>query len=283
MQPYNDNMKSQTECPSFDKDLPVLNQFIHELVEAYMANKIQTWDALDSKVKSFFTHENMDAVEIKAPGWKKMASYSDGITLTHVTCVFLGMFMLPEFRSLTDEQKQLAKWIVLFHDIDKAHIRGQKDTMHAFNSGVVAANVLPSLGFPVTDKYQALKTSWGNFTKQAFTVETKIPQKPDNQKLPEILAGISQLFGENSPADLIVKTVLLHISLDADKNYPTPAPLTDDEIKRFISPALFPLLKVMMLSDNEGWTLFNSAVREQQRRDILQAFEHIQMLISIPQ
>jgi hypothetical protein len=276
-------MKSQTECPSFDKDLPVLNQFIHELVEAYMANKIQTWDALDSKVKSFFTHENMDAVEIKAPGWKKMASYSDGITLTHVTCVFLGMFMLPEFRSLTDEQKQLAKWIVLFHDIDKAHIRGQKDTMHAFNSGVVAANVLPSLGFPVTDKYQALKTSWGNFTKQAFTVETKIPQKPDNQKLPEILAGISQLFGENSPADLIVKTVLLHISLDADKNYPTPAPLTDDEIKRFISPALFPLLKVMMLSDNEGWTLFNSAVREQQRRDILQAFEHIQMLISIPQ
>jgi hypothetical protein len=163
------------------------------------------------------------------------------------------------------------------------HAGEYERTMHAFNSGVVTANVLPSLGFPVTDKYQALITSWSNFTKQAFTVNAKIPQKPDNQKLPEILAGISQLFGEHSPADLITKTVLLHISINVDKNYPTPAPLRDDEIKRFISPASFPLLKVMMLSDNEGWSLFNSAVREQQRRDTLQVFEHVQMLISKPQ
>jgi hypothetical protein len=276
-------MKSQMEFPSFDENLPFLNQFIHELVEAYNAGHLSSWEALDARVKSFFTQEHMNAVEIIAPGWKKMASYTDGITLTHVTCVFLGMFMLPEFRSLTDEQKQLAKWIVLFHDIDKAHIRGQKDTMHAFNSGVVAANTLPKLGFPVADKYQALIISWGDFTKQAFTVEAKIPKKPDNRKLPEILAGISQLFGEHSPADLITKTVLLHISLDVDKNYPPPSPLTDDEIKHSISPALFPLLKVMMLSDNEGWSLFNSAVREQQRRDTLQVFEHIQILISTPQ
>jgi hypothetical protein len=276
-------MKSQMEFPSFDENLPFLNQFILELATAFNTGQINSWKELDTRVKSFFTQENMNAVEVKAPGWKKMASYSEGITLTHETCVFLGMFMLPEFQSLTDEQKQLAKWIVLFHDIDKAHIQGQKDTMHAFNSGVVTANVLPSLGFPVTDKYQALITSWSNFTKQAFTVNAKIPQKPDNQKLPEILAGISQLFGEHSPADLITKTVLLHISINVDKNYPTPAPLRDDEIKRFISPASFPLLKVMMLSDNEGWSLFNSAVREQQRRDTLQVFEHVQMLISKPQ
>jgi hypothetical protein len=276
-------MKSQMEFPSFDENLPFLNQFILELATAFNTGQINSWEELDTRVKSFFTQEKMNAVEVKAPGWKKMASYSEGITLTHETCVFLGMFMLPEFQSLTDEQKQLAKWIVLFHDIDKAHIQGQKDTMHAFNSGVVTANVLPSLGFPVTDKYQALITSWSNFTKQAFTVNAKIPQKPDNQKLPEILAGISQLFGEHSPADLITKTVLLHISINVDKNYPTPAPLRDDEIKRFISPASFPLLKVMMLSDNEGWSLFNSAVREQQRRDTLQVFEHVQMLISKPQ
>lgn len=272
-------MKPLTEFPLFDLIFPDLNRFILELVEAYDAGKINSWDDLEERVRHFYTPTMMDAIEAKAPGWKKMASYSNGITLTHVTCVFLGMFMLPEFQALTFEQQQIAKWIILFHDIDKVHVRGKRDTMHAFNSGVVAAHVLPKLGFPITDNYHELIEPWSKFTQQAYTVDASISQKPDNKKLPEIIEGIEQLFDKDTAAALITKTVLLHISLDVDKNYPTPTALKDEEIRSFIAPKLFPLLKIMMFSDNEGWSLFDPEVKAQQRRDALSAFERIQELV----
>ena len=141
-------MNDQLDFPSFDVRLSGLNRFILELVEEYSADKIKSWDDLEIRVKLFFTPKIMDEIEFIAPGWKKMASYSEGITLTHVTCVFLGMFMLPEFLSLSQKQKQIAKWIILFHDIDKFHIRGKKDTMHAFHSAVIAAKSSVRAWFP---------------------------------------------------------------------------------------------------------------------------------------
>jgi len=266
--------------PSFDAEFKELNQFILTLVEEYKAGHIKSWDALDERVKNFFTPEQLEWVDAKAPGWKKMASYADGITVTHVTCVFLGMFMLPEFQSLSPEQQQIAKWIILFHDIDKFHIRGQKDSMHAFHSGVIAAKDLPGLGFPITDKYHDAIDAWSEYTYNASVdIGGGVAPKPDNQKLPEILAGIDQLFGMNSPASLIVKTSLLHISLNVDMNYATPSPLSVVEAERYIDPILFPFLKVMMLSDNEGWSMFHPEERARQRNDTLKVFAHLESLI----
>lgn len=274
-------MPTQFDFPSFDNEFKDLNDFILRLVDEYNGGKIMSWDDLEDRVKIFFTPERMDDIEEKAAGWKKMASYSEGITLTHVTCVFLGMFMMSEFQSLTQDQKQIAKWIVLFHDIDKFHIRGKKDSMHAFRSGAVAANIMPNIGFPVTNKYDELINSWSDFTINAFTMrDGNSDPKPDNRKLPEILSGIEQLFGENTPGCLIVKIALLHISLNIDIHYPTPSPLTETETQQFINPNLFPLLKVMMLSDTEGWSLFEPEVRAQRWRDAIEAFERIEKLIA---
>jgi len=266
--------------PSFDERLPFLNQFILELVDDYHAGEINSWDKLDKKVKAFFTPECMEQTEALVPGWKKMASYSDSITLTHVMCVFLGVYMMPEFQALPSEGQQMEKWIVLFHDVDKFHIRGKKDTMHAFRSGVAVANALPTLGFAVTPKYHELIQSWSELTLHAFIAHAgDDAPKPDNQKLPEILAGIDHFFGENSPATLITKVALLHISLNIDPFYPTPAPLTDDEIERFITPSLLPLLKVMMMGDNEGWALFEREDRKRQYTDAVAAFQKVEKII----
>jgi hypothetical protein len=274
-------MNPPLSFPSFDETLPFLNQFILELVESYRTGKVKSWDDLDDRVKKFFTPARMEQTEKLVPRWIKMASYSDGITLTHVTCVFLGVYMLSEFQSLTPEQQQMAKWIVLFHDLDKIHIRGKRDTIHGFRSGILAAHTLPTLGFPITEKYHDLLDSWSDLTLHACIERpNSSAPTPDNQKLPAILAGIDQLFGENTPADLITKTVLLHISLSVDPFYPTPAPLTDVEIKRFITPALFPLLKVMMMGDNEGWSLFDPKVRKRQYKDTRDAFEKVHRLIA---
>lgn len=273
-------METLSFLPSFDISLSFLNQFILELKNDYYAGQVNSWDTLDEKVKIYFTTERMEKMESLLPGWKKMASFTEGITLTHIICVFLGMFMLPEFKMLSAEQQQIAKWIILFHDIDKIHIAGRRDRMHAFNSAVFAANILPEFGFPVTSTYAELIKAWSEYTRQAFLhPKGELWLKPDNQKLPKILSDIEEMFGEDTPAALIIKTVLLHISVAVDKNYSTPAPLTDSEIKQFISPSLFPLLKIMMLSDNEGWSLFYPEVREQQKRDALIEFGRIQKFI----
>ena len=267
--------------PSFDDCFPELNGFLQGLVQAYKAGRLRSWDDLDEQVKAFFSPQRMAQMESMLPGWQKMASYSDGITLVHVMCVFLGMFMLPEFKVLPPEQKQMAKWIVLFHDIAKVHLPGKKDTMHAFHSGVHTANLLPRFGFPIRQKFGERIGQWSKYTDQAFLIhDTDTTPKPDNRKLPGILIGIDNLFGKDTPAALITKTVLLHISLAIDPFYPTPAALTDDEIKRYIEPDLFPLIRVMMLADNEGWSLFNPETRDQRRNDAQKAFEKIEMLIS---
>ncbi|HEX5809367.1 MAG TPA: hypothetical protein VFY25_11925 [Anaerolineales bacterium] len=267
--------------PRFDDFFSDLNRFILELVRTYETKNLNSWEELEERVKSYFTAEIMKQMEALVPGWQKMASYSNGITLVHVMCVFLGLFMLPEFQQLSAEQRQLAKWIVLLHDIDKFHIRGKKDTMHAFRSGVQAGNLLPRFGFPTRQHFEERIVEWSQYTFWAFIPDgPNAAPRPDNRKLPAILIGIDNLFGQYTPAALITKTVLLHISLDVDPSYPTPAPLTTDEIKRCISPVLLPLLRVMMLSDNEGWSLFDPDTRARQRKDTLKAFEEVEKLIS---
>jgi len=272
-------MKINQPFPSFDERFSFLNDFIIELVEAYQAGKIDSWRNLDRRVKIFFKFKRTKQMEDLIPGWKRMASYSDGITQTHVICVFLGVLMLPEFQSLSFEEQQMAKWIVLFHDLAKFHLPNKKDTMHGFNSGILSAQILPNLGFAVTSEYPSVFEAWRELTQNAY-IESDVAPIPDNHKLPEILIGIDQMFGENSPASLIVKIVLLHISLSVDPNYPTPAPLTNEEIKRFITSELYPLLKVMMFGDNEGWSLFDPEIRNQQYNDAIKAFGQVHEIIT---
>jgi hypothetical protein len=267
--------------PNFDAHFPDLDGFVKALVEEYQSGKIQSWDDLAERVSAYFTLERMHQMESLVPGWQKMASYSGGITLVHVMCVFLGLFMLPEFQRLTPDHKQLAKWIVLFHDVDKFHIKGKKDTMHAFRSAVHAARTLPKFGFRVTGKYDELIDSWSEYTAEAFLAEdgTTTP-KPNNTKLPEILTGVERLYGEDTPATLIIKTILFHTSFHEDDEYPTPAPLTDDEIKRYIRPSLVPFSRVMMMADNEGWTLFEPEYRGRFYEAALAFFERVEKLIA---
>jgi hypothetical protein len=274
-------MTNNQEAPRFDDRFPELDMFIHRLVEGYQAGKINAWQDLESRVMEFFDRSRMDQMESLVPGWQKMASFAEGLTLVHVMCVFLGMHMLPEFSQLSNHQKQLMKWVILFHDINKIHIRGKKDSMHAFNSGLVTANRLPALGFSPTKKYPELIHTWSEYTAQAFIPgEGDASPTPDNRKLPRILYGIEDLFGKDTSAALIVKTVLLHISLHVDDKYPTPAPLTMQETEQYIDSKLFPLLRVMMLSDNEGWSMFDPQTRARQRRDTLAVFEKVRTLIS---
>ena len=274
-------MNTGAVFPAFDDCFPDLNQFILEMVEGYEGGKIKSWAELEKKVKAYFTLRRMEQMQSDVPGWQNMTSYSGGITLVHVVCVFLGLFMLPEFQGLPPKQKQLAKWIVLFHDLAKIHIRGKKDTTHAFRSAVLAARQLPHFGFSVTSEYEDLMPSWSEFTCNSTKVSTNFPEPiQDNENLPEILSGIDRMFGKDTPNALIIKCVLLHMSINVVTEWPQAAALEKEEIKQYITGQLVPLLKVMMLADNEGWVMFSSN-RQQQRDETLRVFQEVEKIIAI--
>jgi len=273
-------MNSSSVFPSFDDCFLDLSQFILELADAYRTGKINSWDELEEKVQTYFTAQKLDDMEARVPGWRKMASQGNGVTLTHVMCVFLGLVMLPEFQALSKTQQQLAKWIVLFHDVEKELKGGEKDKTHAFRSAVLAARQLPRWGFEATREYDRLIDPWSQLTSSA-TQNSPSFREPiqDNGKLPDILPRLEEMFGADEPATLVVQGILFHMSINVVNDWPQAAPLTDEEIKRYITGRLVPLLKVMMLSDNEGWVMF-SEERQQQRKETLEAFRRVEQLIS---
>ncbi len=265
--------------PSFDIYLGDLNHFILELVDVYNAGKIKSWDDLEAKINAYFTPERMEHTDILVPGWRKMASYAERVTLVHVMCVFLGLYMMPEFLSMTKEQQQMMKWVILFHDIEKEPQKEKRDHGHAFRSAVAAARILPGLGFPITTEYNGLINTWSEFTRSAITRSENLQDFiPNYRKLPEILDGIKRMFGHNTPVALIIKTILFHLSIDMQP-WPPAAPLTDEEVGRYLDSDLVLLLRAMNLGDGEGWNMFKQD-RESLRNATLEAFKKMERLVS---
>lgn len=272
-------MSAFNQVPSFDDRLAFLNHFIIEMAENYQSGKINSWEKLDIAVKAFFTSARMHEMENLVPRWNKMASYDDGITLVHVMCVFLGLYMMPEFLSMNHMQQQMMKWVILLHDVEKEPQQRRRDHAHAFRSAVAAARILPKLGFPVTSEYNLLIEDWSEFTCAAITVpESPLDSVQDNRKLPEILSGIERMFGYHTPAALIIKTILFHLSVNM-KLWPPAAPLTDEEVIKYFDRELVLMLRVMNLGDSEGWSMFDAS-RETLRKDTLEAFKKIEQIIS---
>jgi hypothetical protein len=170
----------------------------------------------------------------------------------------------------------MMQWIVLFHDLGKQVIGGQRDALHAFRSGAMAARALPDAGFATSDTYPAEIGAWTARVRSAFVAaaDGKGPI-PDNRALPEVLQGLDRLFGSESPASLIVQAVMLHQSLNVVPEWPSPCSLTDAEVPLCIRPALLPLLEIMMLVDSDAWQLFDPASKAKFRQSTLAVFADV--------
>ena len=172
------------------------------------------------------------------------------------------------------------KWIVLFHDIAKIAQRGHRDYVHGFRSAAMAGEILPRLGFGVTDDYQSLIGDWICVTEKAITRESKSQDYiQDNSKLPEIVDGIERMFGPNTPGALVVEAVLLHMSINVVKDWPQTAPLHVAEIRQYIDTELLALLKAVTLVDSNAWNLFGQPTKERYRQETLAVFDEVISII----
>ena len=260
--------------PQVEQLVPDVWAFVQRMLSMHEAGRLTDWAQLEAATHAFFAAERMDRIEATIPGWQKMAAYADSLTLNHVMLVFTALLQSPEYCAASAETRQLMNWTVLFHDLAKEVVEGQRDHVHGFRSAALAGRQLPGLGFPL--HHASELEDWAVLTETAVTphpVTGELMQ--DNRKLPAITAGIDRLFGLRAPAALIIKAVLLHLSVNVLDQWSQMNPLTEAEIEQYVDDDLYPLLKMMMLVDNDAWTFFDPAQKAVNRAETLAAFDRI--------
>lgn len=265
------------QFPRFGAYLAEVMSFMTGLALDYESGRLDSEPVMEEMVLAFFSDDVLDSVEAVAPGWRRMSAFAGGRTLVHVISAFVALILCPEYQQASVEQQALLKWIVLFHDVAKEVVAGQRDAIHGFRSAATAGAALVQVGFPVADADRSQLEAWMAFTHEAIIWSDEAGTYiQDNGKLPEIMEGIDRIFGHQSAAGLVVKTVLLHMSINVVADWPQTAPLTEAESRQYIDGNLLPLLKVMMLVDNDAWALFDQPVKEQYRRDTLAVFRDME-------
>jgi hypothetical protein len=266
--------------PQLREHLPDLFEFARRLAAEIEAGDLQDAGELAARMLDFYTAERMAAIEIAAPGWREMAGYANGATRKHITEAFIALQLLPEYRSASERLRPLMEWSVLYHDLGKQVIGGQRDSMHAFRSAAMAAQTLPRMGFIASEAYPGVIDPW---TRLVLGASIAAPDGrgpiPDKRALPEILEGSERLFGAGSGGALIVQAVLLHQSLDVVPEWPNPGSLVGAEVPLCIRPALLPLLEAMMLVDSDAWQLLDPASKAKFRKSTLEVFAAVRGLV----
>ncbi len=263
-------------APHLEAILPELVRFTKQLANDCQTSVLTDWDAFKQNVRNFYSAGRMTQIEAVVPGWIHMSSYADQQTLIHVTSVLVALYLLPEYQLASADQKHNMEWTVMFHDVAKKARRGKHDFTHGFRSAAVTGPALSLIGFPTRPDFAAHVSTWKTLTENAIVYNASHDEYiQDNTKLPQMINGIHDLYDQNSAAALIIKGVLFHMSIDNDPDYPTLAPLTDAEIQRYIDSDLFPILKMMMLVDSDGWNLFDKTEGLRLRNQTLAVFDNI--------
>ncbi len=260
--------------PKIESHFPKFMEFVRQMAGMVGRGEFNGWSEIIIRVNRFFNPEMSAKMDRLVPGWAKMASYQMGRTQTHTVCVLIALYNLPEFAAASPEMQSCYEWIGLLHDIaKKPPAEGGREHIHAFTSAALAAPVLAAVGFPVTNAYPDLIADWQKRVRSAVIFDDQMAY-PDNTQLPEILAGIDNLFGVGSFAALILKTILLHLSFSWIADWPSAAPLSDDLVREFVDENLQAALRVMAWMDTDAWALFDAATRQKYHSEI-QAFWQI--------
>lgn len=269
--------------PGAESALPSLFAFTRQLSRDYQSGVLRDAATAHDRMHTYYTRHALAAVDQVIPGWEKMASYNEGRTLLHVTNVLTVLPLLPEYQQADPETQRLAQWVVLFHDVQKEPVNGQRDWRHGFRSAALTGLRLGELGFDAPASSDRTLQAWACLTDAAIiTHPTTGAPIHDHRKLPQIVAGIDRIFGPDTPAALVVKAVLFHMSIHVILEWPPAVALTDDEISRYLTPALLPLLEIMMHADNDSYQMFDEPHKLHDRESTRRVFRRIRSMLGVP-
>ncbi|GAB5493386.1 MAG: hypothetical protein Phog2KO_36010 [Phototrophicaceae bacterium] len=256
----------------FKDYIPEFEYFTKQLAIDYVNGHL-TENSFRQRCDIFYTNSMMQKIDAVTTAWIVMASYQQGATLYHVTSVLVALYLLPEYQSATKHQQALMEWTVLFHDVAKVPVKNGHDYVHGFKSTAIAGKALTKLGFPLKQGQTKLDLdTWADLTHNAIIYDAQHAEYiQDNSKLEKIIENLKQLHSND--AYCILTAILFHISIRTDPNYPILAPLSDNEIRQYITPDSLAIIKAMILVDNDGWCLFDRDTQQQRRKQTLMTFE----------
>jgi hypothetical protein len=171
--------------PRLHDHLPELSEFVRSLARQIEAGGLRDEDRLALRCRDYYDADRMTAIETVAPGWHAMAAQGDGATLRHITQALVALQLLPEYRQASPGLQATLEWTVLYHDLGKQVIAGQRDALHAFRSATMAAHALPAVGFRVGAAYLATLEPWTRRVLGASVAAADGKGRlPDNRALP---------------------------------------------------------------------------------------------------
>lgn len=275
-------MPALTAFPRIEQCLPELMTFIGNLSrEIELCNTVTVSKAQESII-AFFDTEQLQKLQATTPDWSELIAHDQGKTLTHVMLAMASLSFHTEFEESSPEEQNIIRWALLFHDIAKRS-EFERDLTHAFRSAVVLARSLPSIGLEVPASYFQNFHGWAELTLGA-TLQPPDSDRvvQDNQRLPEILAGLEVMLENHTAARMVIKLVLLHHSINILQDWPQASALTDTQVLQLFDAQLLQLIRIMVLADNDGWELFNAHNCTRYREETRSVFRHLQTLVTSP-
>jgi len=120
----------EASIPRLEDHLPTLFEFVRTLARHIEAGKLRDGDELVRRLHDFYTADRTAAIERVAPGWTDMAAGADGATRNHISQALVALQLLPEYRQAPQHLQHMMEWTVLYHDLGKQVIAGQRDALH---------------------------------------------------------------------------------------------------------------------------------------------------------
>ncbi len=251
--------------------LPQVAALLGHLTDEIDREHITTRDEFVADCRRRWDDATLAATDAVIPHWRKMASYADGQTLWHVTAAMLALRELDEYREASPKDQKTLDWTVMLHDIAKEPTHERRDHRHAFRSAAVALRTLPRLGAATTAAFDLEVDAYHEMVLSAHRhSEAAGEDIQDNRFLPGMLAGASRLLEPEGAC--VVTAIALHSSITVLEAWPARAPISPDEERELVTPAVAALLLPLMLADSGGWNLFDPATLDAMYAETRQVF-----------
>jgi hypothetical protein len=244
--------------PTLPERLPRIWTLAQEVADALKAGTYTRWPSLLARLEILTEPGWIDEVDNLAPGWRKIATIKTGITAKHTLLALAICLNLPEYATANENTCCEIEWAALLHDLDKEYpANGKKDASHAFRSAAMAARVLPGLGFPLQPGANFSELDQWASLLIASQRAVDGQNVHDHTHLPQILSGLRHLWGDETPANRILKAILFHQSLPTLVDWTNPVLLNDDELHAALTLRDMDVLGPLLIADSDAWNIFD--------------------------
>ncbi|OMJ94758.1 hypothetical protein SteCoe_1937 [Stentor coeruleus] len=232
--------------------------------------RISIWNTFESISKNFL--ESIDKLNI--PEWEILKNRDKGHILRHTLGSLIALMLNPEYYNLSEYDKNLLLWAILFHDIGKRVSPEvyNRDPFHPFLSAKILLKVFVEFGwiknieyankiaeiigksFVIKDMDEVIDHSYIKIilpllwycTRMVNVLHEEIQEYVNIEKITEI---------EDRFEYEILVLVLLHQSLEFNPQYPNRENITIDDIKNYLSPRIVYLSMILHKADHNSYNL----------------------------